>query len=168
MALKATVGAIDANSYVTQAEANAYLSDRAYATAWEDFEDKDKVLITSSLTLDWYMKFKGVKTSTSQAMQWPRTGVLRKDGTEVAETIIPTDVKVAVYELTLSSLTEDRMSESDLAGIEQIRAGSLMIKADNGDRESTKKKVIPEKIRQILSDLVSLGGNVSVVRLMRG
>jgi len=166
MTLKATIGATDANSYVTQAEANAYFLNRAYSSAWEDFEQKDEILILSSQMLDWYIKWKGVRYSTTQYLLWPRTGVIRRDGTTIDSDIIPNEVKLAVYELAISSMEEDRMVDDPLSGIEQLRAGSLMIKAGQPGFNSTAKEAIPEKIYKILSDLYIRGGG-SVVRLLR-
>lgn len=166
MALNATVGSPDANSYVTVAEANAYFSDRVHSSAWEDFEDRASALITASQMLDWYVKWKGYKATSEQAMGWPRVNVVRRDGTTVADDIIPSEVKVAAYELALASLDGDRTADDPMAGIEQIKAGSLMVKADNGDIDSTAADTIPERIWKILSDLY-MRGDISVVRLMR-
>lgn len=167
MALIATVGASDANSYVTLDEASAYFEDRANSSDWDAYEQQEQILITSSRLLDWYVNWKGDPTDEDvQSMDWPRTGVTKKNGTSVASDIIPIDVKIAVYELALSSLSADRLAEDPLAGIEQVKAGSLMIKADNGDIDSTASATIPEQIWKILSDLYSRG-DVSIVRLVR-
>jgi len=166
MALNATVGSPDANSYVTVAEAAGYFADRSHSESWDEFENQSAVLITSSNMLDWYIKWKGYRSSTTQAMLWPRTGVTRRDGTLVDTDILPQELKVAVYELALSSLEEDRTVDNAMAGIEQIKAGSLMVKADNGGIDTTSADTIPEKIWKILSDLYS-SGDMSVVRLMR-
>jgi hypothetical protein len=96
-------------------------------------------------------------------MQWPRTNVYRRDGSSVDTDIIPNDVKVAVFELVLVSLEDDITASDPLAGIEQVKAGSLMVKADTDDYSSD---TIPEKIWKILSDLYTQGG-MSVVRLSR-
>lgn len=167
MALNATVGDANTNSYVTEVEADIYFDDRVHSDDWEEFENKEAVLITSSRMLDWYLKWKGYRSSSEQSMQWPRINVVRPDGSEVADDIIPVEVKVAVYELALSSIDSDRTEDNALAGIEQIKAGSLMIKADNGDYDSTAIDVIPEKVKMILSDLISQGSSINVIRLMR-
>lgn len=166
MALNATVGASDANSYVTKAEADLYFQDRLHSEDWEDTENPDSALVTASRMLDWYVRWKGWRSSSTQSMLWPRTEVLRRDGTSVDADIIPSEVKIAAFELAYSSLDESRTAEDPLAGIEQIKAGSLMIKADNGDRDSTALDTIPEHIWKILSDLYS-GGGMAVVRLSR-
>lgn len=167
MAIDATVGSSTANSYVTLEEADDYFADRAHSSEWEESSEQSQLLITASRMLDWYVTWKGYRSSTTQSMQWPRTGVYRKDGSEVDPTIIPTDVKTAVFELALSSIDDDRTADSDLAGIEEVQVSTLKIKADDGDYNSTAAETIPEKIWKILSDLYSTGGGVSVVRLMR-
>lgn len=167
MALNATVGSPDANSYVTVEEATSYFADRAHSSAWTEESNQDSILVTASRMLDWYIKWKGIKSSVVQSMQWPRVGVVRPDTTEVDDDVIPNDVKLAVFELALSSIEADRTADDPMAGIEQVKAGSLMVKADNGDVFSTATDTIPEKVKKILSDLVSQG-SISVVRLMRG
>lgn len=165
MALDATVGGVSANSYVTLDEADLYFEDRVYASDWVSFTDTEQVLITSSQMLDWYINWKGTKTAQTQNLKWPRTGALRPDGTEVDDDVIPPEVKVATYELALSSLTEDRTLEDPLAGINYLKVASLAIKASGAGVDSTTKKVIPEKVYKILSDLYV--NSTAVVRLLR-
>jgi len=166
MALNATIGSPDANSYVTVAEANAYFTNRVHSDAWSDFDEQTSALVTASQMLDWYVKWKGYKATSEQSVGWPRVNVVRRDGTTVASDIIPKEVKVATFELALASLEGDRTADDPMAGIEQIKAGTLMVKADNGDLDSTAADTIPERIWKILSDLY-MRGDISVVRLMR-
>jgi hypothetical protein len=167
MTIIATVGASNANSYVTESEANLYFENRLHGyDTWDEFDDKDKALITASQLLDWYVSWKGTKTDESQSMQWPREDVIRQSGVEIDDDVIPPEVKKAVYELAYVSLSSDRTADDALAGIEQVKVSSLMIKADNGDVESTKRKVIPEQVWKILSDL-TVPSSASVVWLLR-
>lgn len=166
MSLNATPASPDANSYVTEREAGAYFLNRAHAELWEVFEERAQILMTASQMLDWYINWKGYKASTVQAMKWPRVNVVRRDGSPVPSDTIPKEVKIAVYELALASLEGDRTVDNPMAGIEQVKAGSLMVKADRGDFDSTVADTIPERVWKILSDLYSRG-NISVVRLMR-
>lgn len=167
MALNATLGASDANSYVTLAEASAYFGDRMHASAWAAITEKDQLLITSSQMLDWYINWKGDKASVAQSMQWPRDGAIRPDGTEIDDDVLPPEVKIAVYELAFSSMETDRTTGDPLAGIGQLRAGSLMIKAGAEKPNQTNAKVVPDHIYRILSDLYNQGSRVSIVRLLR-
>ncbi len=166
MALDATVGGLTANSYVTVSEADGYFNHRFHAVdIWEDMEDKTSILITASLMLDWFAKWKGNKVNSEQARDWPRANVIRPDGSAVASTIIPDDVKVAVYELALSSITSDRVAENPLAGLSHVQAGPLTIKKGTGF-DPTKKESIPEHVWKIISDIIVRSG-IGVIRLER-
>jgi len=167
MALVATVGDATSNSFVTLVEANAYFVDRLHVTEWDDAENPEAALVLASHTLNWYVKWKGIRTTSTQSMQWPRMYCLRPDGSEVDSTIVPTEVKIATYELALSFLADDRMADNPLAGISSLKAGSLALQASPGGVKSTDRDVIPEKVWKILSELYSNGG-MSVVRLVRG
>lgn len=169
MTLDATVGTTTANSYVTLVEAEAYFETRIHSSTWTAItsdSQKESLLISSTSMIDWYITWKGVKTSTTQSLQWPRTSVIRRDGTEVATNIIPNDVKTAVYELALSSIASDRTADSNLAGIKKVQVSTLLVQATDGGYDSTEAQTIPEKIKRILSDLMSNSG-IGVVRLMR-
>lgn len=163
MALNATLGASDANSYVTLAEANAYFEDRMHSSAWET-SDKEGLLITSSQMLDWYIKWKGTKSTTAQAMLWPRTDVMRPDGTVIGDDELPPEIKTAVYEQALANIETDRTGDDPLAGIGQLKAGSLMIKAGAEKPNQTNAKPLPSHVYQILKDLHNSGGTVWLLR----
>lgn len=163
--LDATVGSLIANSYVTEEEADAYFEDRLHSS-WDSVTDKSSALITASRMLDWMLTFKGVKTTDLQSMQFPRVGVILSNGYEVSESIIPQEVKFATFELAHSFLSADRTADSSMAGIEQVKAGPLFIKATPAGIDSTKSKVIPEHIRSLLADFI-MNGSIGVVRLMR-
>jgi hypothetical protein len=165
MALNATIGAEDANSYVTAEEATEYFADRIHIDAWTAFVDKESALVTASRLLDWYVKWVGDKVSDVQAMGWPRTGVVLPDGIQVPSDIIPVPIKVAVFELALSSVETDRTADTDMAGLSEIKAGSITLKADDGLYNSS-PKVIPHKIWKILYGY-SIKSSGMVVRLIR-
>jgi len=167
MAIVATVGGADTNSYPTVEEATAYFADRLHAEGWFSLaeEDQPKALITASQQLDWYARWKGSKASTTQAMGFPRVGLVLPDGTEYDSTIVPPEVKKAVFELALSSIETDRTADSDMAGLAEIKAGSVMLKADDG-LYNTKPKTIPTKIWKIINDF-TLRASSGLVRLVR-
>lgn len=166
MALNAIVGSTTGNSYVTAEEADTYFADRVHSSTWDTFEQKDEVLITSSQMLDWYFNWKGTKATSSQYMKWPRLTATRRDGSLVDETTIPPEIKVAVYELALSSVTEDRTSDNPLFGLSEVKVSTLLAKATSTG-SATVKEAIPEKVKKIVSELYTKG-SINVVRLMRG
>lgn len=166
MSLDATVGGSSSNSYVTVEEATTYFAGRAYSSDWDSFEDKEAILITSSSMLDWYFSWKGFKATDSQSMDWPRISVALRDGSVLSSTIIPNQVKVAVFELALSSLSGDRTLDSSLYGIEMVQVSTLKVQTSKDSSSSTEKSAIPEKVSKILKDLYNRS-TLSVVRLMR-
>ena len=168
MALISTLGATDANSYCTRAEGDAYFTDRMHSSAWTALTDevKDQLLITSSQMLDWHIKWKGIKTTTTQSMQHPREGMIRPDGTEIDDDVLAPEVKTAVYEQAFVNISADRMADSSLAGIGTLKAGSLLIKAGPEKPNQTNAKPVPDHVYAILSDLYTQGRG-SVARLLR-
>ncbi len=163
--LDATVGSATANSYVTLEEAIEYFSHRSHASGWEDLDNQENALITATSVIDWYITWKGVRVNGTQALDWPRSSVYDKAGELYSEDVIPIDVKTAVFEYLLSSLTLDRTADGSLAGLAEVRAGSLMLKTDDGVYNTT-PDTIPDKIWKILSGLTTKAG-AGVVWLKR-
>jgi len=166
MALNADLGASNANSYVTLIEADTYFEDRMHSASWLELDDptKSNLLVSSSQMLDWYIHWKGVKTTETQSMDWPRTGVIRPSGVEIDSDALPPEVKIAVYEQAMANIASDRLEDDPLAGIGELKAGSLMIKAGASKPNQTNRKPVPPQVFSIVSDLYNQGG---VVRLLR-
>ena len=166
MALNATLGASDANSYVTLAEAEIYFADRMHSSAWAALTDEVKInlLISSSQMLDWYTKWKGARSTITQFMEWPRTDVIRPSGVEIDDDVLPPEVKTAAYEQALANIEADRTEDDPLAGIGQLQAGSLMIKAGAEKPNQTNAKPVPTHVFQILKALHTSGGTVWLLR----
>ena len=81
MALDATPGSPNATSYVTIVEGDQYFRDRLHAEQWFalDYTKKASALITATSMLDWYMKWEGSRSTTTQSLDWPRIGVIGED-----------------------------------------------------------------------------------------
>jgi hypothetical protein len=148
------IGSIYANSYCTTTEASAYFQTRSFSEAWDEAEDQDKLLVTATNNLDWFIKFPGQKVTPEQALQWPRKEVYDKSINEyIATDIIPRAIKLAIYELVLVSIDEDRLAENDLVGIEQVQIGSLKIVANTKPWQENKTP-IPPVVYKILSGII--------------
>ena len=79
----ATVGAANANSYLTVATADSIIEgliEDDDVTAWASAttDQKNRALYTSAIRLD-RERFLGSQATDSQSMQWPRTGVKKPD-----------------------------------------------------------------------------------------
>lgn len=99
LALDASVGGAASNSYATVAAAESAATFRAggNATAWVALTPDQKVmsLVTATRDID-TVRFKGGRASTTQALEWPRTG------TQYASNILPKPLVDATIELAFS------------------------------------------------------------------
>lgn len=166
MALDASVGTPTANSYVIVLDADTYFGDRSNSSKWVSTLNKEALLITASRLLDSQLKFDGFKVLQTQSMQFPRRDLTLSDGSLLPDNIIPIEIQFATYELAYLSIGSDRTADNALAGIEQVKAGPLFVKATPSGYGSTKADIIPLFIRNMLSDLL-LPSGIGVVPLVR-
>lgn len=126
-----TIG-LTGNSYATIATADTYLGDAARALAWSGLStsEKARALISATRLLD-KQCWQGVKTNASptQTMQWPRTGVMRADGTTVDPATVPLEIIDGMIELAfdLSQDTSLEGSSSTASNIRRAKAGSAEV-----------------------------------------
>ncbi len=120
--IDASVGTATANSYLTEAEADAYFDGHFAPNPWLKSQVRLVLLVHSTRLLDQYMDWDGFRLNSEadQSLEWPRTGVL-----DVLHTIVPLRVKNAVCELA-SYLAINGVSE-DFADVEKIRIGPITI-----------------------------------------
>src|SRR5678810_157099 len=106
----ATVGASNANSFVTVAEGDTYCDARLNASAWTDAEDDDKAKAVIEATRELSAKmWVGSKSTTAQALAWPRAYATDPDAAWAGwgyydSNIVPQRVKDATCELALQFL----------------------------------------------------------------
>jgi hypothetical protein len=67
-------GRADANSYADGVDGDAYFEGHLYATAWTaaSVDDKEKALVMATRLIDSHCHFNGFRTTSGQALQWPR------------------------------------------------------------------------------------------------
>ena len=118
---------VGVNSYVSLADAVAYMADRLYTDAWDSATSgqQEKALIMAATALD-SQNWKGVITSDDQAMAWPRSGVYDREGREVDSATVPQPVKDAQAEIALAILAEDPADARDPA-VKRMKAGSVEV-----------------------------------------
>lgn len=138
LVLDATIGGVAANSYLTQADAIALVDGIPNALAWINADAtaggaREQALVYATTLLD-ALRVQGVKTTFSQALLWPRGGVLDPDygsgsdaftgyvinmggefGQYLSMTDIPARVKKACVMLALEIL---RAGTADVWGID--------------------------------------------------
>lgn len=156
----ATPGAVDANSYVTLAEADAYHGTRLFNSAWTGATqaNRETALIWAARILD-RENFLGYRTAESQSMRWPRVDVYDRDGYYINANVVPQFLKNAQSELAFLLVQADRTVESGTEGFKKIKVGSIELEIDGHDRV----KAISPEINQMLTGYVESG-----TRMVRG
>ena len=164
MPLVTTPGAADADSYASVAEMDAYHVDHLYASAWTALTSGEKVAagIMSTRLLDAMPRaWTGGAVNSTQALGWPRTGMLTRNGFAVAITAIPAPLKNAEAELA-RQLAEENLLETDTVvakGVTSLKAGPVALTfKDTMDREDALLAMIPDAVITLLvpSWLISL------------
>jgi len=149
MALIATPGASDANTYSTFDEAETYMETRLHVDNWTDANDDDREagLLMATALLDRLCNWDGLKAADTQALRWPRTFVYDPDDDSVDSTVIPQFLKDATAEFALHLLGDDLTITipRDLEGFKQIKVGSLNLVLDT-DRGTPKKAIMPDSV----------------------
>ncbi len=122
----------NSNSYETSANAQTYYNDQGYSET-----ATDGAMIRGSRALDalYRARFKGSKTTSGQAMAWPRLGVTDEDGNSVASDTIPAAVKHAAAELA-RHVPADQATDAGKS-IESVKAGSVQVDFAGGYRSRT-------------------------------
>lgn len=83
-ALITTIGAANANSYVTLVEAETYFDNRPDATSWPDTDEDEqlRVLLRAAKRLN-QLNWLGARAASTQALAWPRIGVAKRDTADI-------------------------------------------------------------------------------------
>jgi hypothetical protein len=184
IAIDATVGGANANSYLTLAAAQAIIDgfvQDADVTAWASAttDQKNRALFTATQRLD-RERFLGARATDTQALQWPRTGV-RKPDTYIntyavgfpfrittdyyTDTEIPQQVQYAqtVLAVFLHNNT-DALGLSGLEDYKNVKIGSLDVTPNLGYGAVGADKVPPLMERYLTGLRISGPGNVAIRR----
>lgn len=98
MAFVSTLGAADANSFLSVARATSLLGDlpaSAGITAWLALTDaqKEQTLVAATMTIN-PLKWKGRIIDDTQSLSWPR--LMKIDGRQLSTEELPIDFEIAV------------------------------------------------------------------------
>lgn len=171
LTLVATPGAANANSYLTEAEADDYFEARLpLATPWDEADSKAALLVMATRTID--AMFRGTKilvqaygsieahylvrrtwtgapALTTQRLAWPRSGMFDQNGNTIATSVIPEDLKFATAELAGQLGLGDRTLDNDVAvqGITSVKAGSVAVTFRDG---SILSQVLPQAVIDLI------------------
>ena len=170
----ATAGAANANSYTTQAEADAYFDARLdLDPVWvPSGETEASLLIMATRVLDsmavarkvlrfdgrggpnrrpYYVTSRawtGEVATDTQALAWPRTGMTDRLGRVIPSNVVPVELKEATAELAGQLKAGDRTLDNSatVQGISEVKAGSVEVKF----AEMIEHRVLPEAVMALI------------------
>ena len=176
-------GKVDANSYASAADGDAYHDGHLYATAWTGatLANKEKALVMATRLIDGEYQFNGCKGSDEQALHWPRercpdpdrfgsslvAGVLRasfRGDSYVPSDLVPTRVMQATCELARELIVADRTATPPGEGVTLVR---LADQSETIYNKRDKRPVIPMVAQNLLCKYGSLLKRAGAVRLQR-
>lgn len=157
-------GKADAESFISVADALAYHEARGNA-AWAAVATdtvREQLLrkATDYMEFAYGQRWKGVRTTTTQALSWPRSGVFINDNL-IPSNVVPTAVQRACAELALRAVSGDLAPDLG-AQVKSETVGPLATTYADGARQQTKYQAVDS----ILSGL--LDGSSGMIKLVRG
>jgi len=159
---------VNTNSYVTETEADTYFETRIDSANWTaaSTELRESALVTATLLVDDHAWI-GAAVSSSQALAWPRNNAIYNDtrlgfNVTIGNTIIPSQVKEAVYEQALHLIDNEDILQGKTQTFESISVGPISI--SDSDSTSTipmKSSLVLKKIRPLLNKAYASGTGAS-------
>ena len=158
---------VDANAYANAADGDAYHDGHLYATAWAaaTLANREKALVMATRLIDAEYQFDGVKTTTAQALQWPREECRDVDGEYViAGNVVPKAVMDATCEMARELLIVDRTSAPEGEGLKYDNTGTTQRGYDKQDKRPVISHVAQALLMKFGSLLKGKSGSVRLVR----
>lgn len=141
-----TPAAADANSYGSVEEGDAYHEAHLYGDDWTDASETEKAaaLVMATRLLDAMPRaWTGSASTETQALGWPREGMLSRNGYALASGEIPVDLKNAEFEFARQLLTADRTADNAITiqGIASVKAGSVAVTFKDSSAEGVDERL---------------------------
>lgn len=146
MTLIATVGASNANSYITVARGTTISEDTIGTFAWTTAttDNRERALITATRYLE-QLQWIGTRATTTQSLSFPRDGLTC--GEKVySDTIIPPEVEIGCFDLA-----EAFLDNANLLGATSKSNGELIPGIPNASLRSARLDVIAVEFKETLA-----------------
>ena len=164
-------GKVDANSYASAADGDAFHDGHLYASAWTaaTLANKETALVMATRLIDGQFQFGGAKSNDAQALQWPREGCHDPDadgwnGGTVASNVVPKSVFEATCEMARELLIVDRTAAPEGEGLKYENTGTTQKGYDKNDSRPVISRVAQAMLAKYGTPLNRKGGVVRLVR----
>lgn len=165
---------VGANAYASIANADAYHAGSINGLAWDGVPDADqraRALVQATRTLDSLCDWPGQRATLTQALDWPRSGVVYR-GLNLGTAVVPVALVQATCEFARLLLTvgDPTLDGDDAGNIASETIGPLKTDyrapAGYGDKAAQLDQALPRSVMAILRPLLagvgSTGGSAFV------
>jgi len=149
-------GSSTAESYISVADTDTYFDSKrgaasTYSADWDAASTTDAIkeacLRWATRLIDKGWIWDGEKSTTTQALRWPRSYILDDEGTEIDGDVIPNDLKHAVAELARALLVDPERVEDQEVGLSSLTVAVISLSFDRIDRSG----ILPRPVKLLLS-----------------
>lgn len=176
--LTTDVGGVASNSYLSEADATAYITvsvmDRTLRDYWSKAlpDDRARALIKATQLLDTMVRWAGYKATAEQSLQWPRAGMYDANLYDISDTIIPEAVKAAQAETAVWLLSKAGVNPTSTEGqFDVIKIGPITL--DYAESKlGASQEFLPPIVQSLIAAFGSLNapmsGGIRTIPLVRG
>jgi len=161
-------GKVDANSYASVADSDAYHEGHLYATAWTGASagTKAAALVMATRLIDAQFQFGGRRAHETQALQWPRGQCPNPDDeSAVPENAVPRGVIDATCETARALIIEDRTANPLGEGLKFSGIGDIQQSFDKTDRRPMIPRIAQAMLGKFGEHLAARSGAVRLTRV---
>ena len=163
-------GRPNANSYCSVSQADDYArSNRRWADDWTASADADRKAVAlrwSTRLLDQTFRWRGVRTTEVQALEWPRFGTYRRgrgggylvefldainSATPYPSNSVPQCVRDCCSELAILLDQDDRAEMANDGGVQAVTLGRASVTYGSAGAD---RQIIPQSVVDIVSHVV--------------
>ena len=151
-------GKTDANSYVSEAELSTYADHRG-----QTISGTSAVLLIQAMDYIEAQPFQGLKETETQALQWPRVGVVL-DGYYFESDSIPQLLKDVQCELALAIDGGNNPLSNEDRATKREKVGDIEVEYTDGARDGIYLTAVQTKLKKLLRN----GGSGNSAWVIRG
>jgi hypothetical protein len=158
-------GLSNAEAYISEADADTYFTAHGDPTTWTNATTAQKEVAlregTAYLDLNYGLKWKGTRSSTTQALTWPRQNCAGLDSEAIASTAIPQQLKDANCEAALDYLTDGDLFP-DVTGSEvgakrtRVKVGEIEEEVEYAGTKTLRK--VYQRVHKLIAPFISSAG----------
>jgi hypothetical protein len=153
-------GLANATSYVSAEESDSLAALNIHNTdAWLalPLDEKRNLLIYASRVLDTRATWTGIRATTTQGLDWPRTDVVDRYGNEVSPASVPLNVRWAVVEFAKWSMSQDRLATTRPENaLSEVKVDTITLKFANAAEIADLQFKTPDIVVDILRGLATV------------